>query len=109
MPDEKDGDRKGAYVNIQTNTDSKVNLETVFEKIMNYQNKSLEIVVEESSSHANSGKVRHELRVQIHKLWVEMHGYEFKFTSYEFKFTSYETKSTNCKTKSPSWEIKNMS
>ena len=102
MLDEKDGDRKGAYVNIQTNTDSKVNLETVFEKIMNYQNKSLEIVVEGSSSHANrknmhcveslfkafyewKSKTRvtslnrqvmssnARLRVQIHELRVQIH------------------------------------
>ena len=43
MADGKDGDRKGAYVNIQTNTDFIGNPETMFEKMMN--NENLEFVI----------------------------------------------------------------
>ena len=50
MADGKDGDRKRAYVKIQRNTDSFANPDTMFEKIINNQNKSLEIVIEDSSS-----------------------------------------------------------
>ena len=50
MVDGKDGDGKRANVNIQTNTDSIANPDTMFEKIINNLNKSLEIVIEDSSS-----------------------------------------------------------
>ena len=50
MADGKDGDGKGAYVNIQTITDSIANPDTMFEKMINNQSKSLEIVIEDSSS-----------------------------------------------------------
>ena len=42
--------KKGAYVNIQTNTDSIANPDTMFEKMINNQNKSLEISLEDPSS-----------------------------------------------------------
>ena len=35
MPDGKDGDGKWAYVNIQTNTDSIANPDTLFEEMIN--------------------------------------------------------------------------
>ena len=50
MMDGKDGDGKRAYVNMQTNTDSIANPDTMFEKMINNQNKSLEIVREDPSS-----------------------------------------------------------
>ena len=50
MVDGKDGDGKRAYVNMQTNTDSIANPDTMFEKMINNQNKSLEIVREDPSS-----------------------------------------------------------
>ena len=50
MVDGKDGDGKRAYVNMQTNTDSIANPDTMFEKMINNQNKSLDIVREDPSS-----------------------------------------------------------
>ena len=50
MVDGKDGDGKRAYVNMQRNTDSIANPDTMFENMINNQNKSLEIVREDSSS-----------------------------------------------------------
>ena len=35
MADGKDGEGKGVYVNIQTNTDSIANLDNMFEKMIN--------------------------------------------------------------------------
>ena len=49
MADGKDGDGKVSYVNIQTNTDSIANPDTMFEKMINNKKESLEIVVEDSS------------------------------------------------------------
>ena len=49
MVDGKDGDGKRAYVNMQRNTDSIANPDTMFEKMINNQNKSLEIVREDPS------------------------------------------------------------
>ena len=50
MVDGKDGDGKRAYVNMQTNTDSIANPDTMVEKMINNQNKSLDIVREDPSS-----------------------------------------------------------
>ena len=50
MMDGRDGDGKGAYVNIQTNTDSIANPDNIFEKMVIKQNKNLEIVIEDTSS-----------------------------------------------------------
>ena len=40
MADGKDGDGKGTYVNIQTNTDSIANADSIFEKMIINQKKS---------------------------------------------------------------------
>ena len=48
--DGKDVDRKGTYVNIQITTDSIANPDTMFKKIINNQNKSLEIIIKKSCS-----------------------------------------------------------
>ena len=49
MADGKYGDGKVSHVNIQTNTDSIANPDTMFEKMINNKKESLEIVVEDSS------------------------------------------------------------
>ena len=45
MADRKDSDGKGAYVNIQTNTDSIGNPDAMFKKLISNQNKSLDIII----------------------------------------------------------------
>ena len=46
LSDGKNSDGKLAYVNIQTKTGSIANPDTMFEKMINNQNKSLEIVIQ---------------------------------------------------------------
>ena len=48
--DGKDGDQKGTYVNIEARTDSNPNPDTMFETMINDQNESLEIVIEDPSA-----------------------------------------------------------
>ena len=53
MADGKHGDGKDVYINIQTNTDSIENPDSMFEKMINSQNKSLDIIIEDSCSPVN--------------------------------------------------------
>lgn len=52
-------DRKGAYVNIPTNTDSIVNPDNMFQKIINNQNKSLEIIIKDPCSLVNRNNIHY--------------------------------------------------
>ena len=59
MADRTDGDGNGAYVKIKTSSDSIANPDTMFEKMINNQNKSLEIAIEDPSSRLKRQNMRY--------------------------------------------------
>ena len=70
MADGKHGDGKDVYINIQTNTDSIENPDSMFEKMINSQNKSLDIIIEDSCSPVNR-KNMHYVEVSLFDAFYE--------------------------------------
>ena len=109
MADRKDGVGKGAYVNIQRNTDSMANPDTMFEKMINNQNKSLEIVMEDSSSPVkrhNTHYVEMSLFDTFYEDYMDFKNYIRDILDARYRNVAAENKLVSDEKESYFWTIK---